>query len=186
MKLVVGLGNPGSRYESTRHNIGALVLDRLAEQLGTSFDRARFDGMTAEARVGDESLLLLKPTTFMNLSGRSVGPAASFYKLTPADVLVVHDELDLAPGVVRFKQGGGTAGHNGLKSITQHLGAEYIRMRMGIGRAPPGWDTAVYVLGKFTKDELPIVEAQLDTATDAVQVWARQGLSHAMNELHRQ
>ncbi len=185
MKLIVGLGNPGSKYEQTRHNIGSMALDRLAAELGCSFDRARFDAQTAEARIGDEQVLLLKPVTFMNLSGRSVGPAVSFFKLTPSDVMVVHDELDLPPGAVRFKLGGGSAGHNGLKSVTQYVGADYVRLRLGIGKAPPGWDTAVYVLGRFGADERPIVEGQLDLAVEGIRMWVEQGLQPAMNEIHR-
>ncbi|WP_300513327.1 aminoacyl-tRNA hydrolase [Aliiroseovarius sp.] len=153
MKLFVGLGNPGPKYAGNRHNIGFMALDRIAEDHGFAPWRGKFQGAMAEGRLGRGKVLLLKPETFMNLSGQSVGEAMRFYKLTPADVIVFHDELDLAPGKVRLKQGGGHAGHNGLRSIHQHIGAEYARVRLGIGH--PGHKDAVsgYVLRDFAKAE---------------------------------
>ena len=154
MKLFVGLGNPGPKYAGNRHNIGFMALDRIAEDHGFAPWRGKFQGSMTEGRLGREKVLLLKPETFMNLSGQSVGEAMRFYKLTPADVTVFHDELDLAPGKVRLKQGGGHAGHNGLRSIHQHIGADYARVRLGIGH--PGHKDAVsgYVLRDFAKAEL--------------------------------
>jgi len=153
MKLFVGLGNPGPKYAGNRHNIGFMALDRIAEDHGFAPWRGKFQGSLTEGRLGREKVLLLKPETFMNLSGQSVGEAMRFYKLTPADVTVFHDELDLAPGKVRLKQGGGHAGHNGLRSIHQHIGADYARVRLGIGH--PGHKDAVsgYVLRDFAKAE---------------------------------
>ena len=150
MKLFVGLGNPGAKYAGNRHNIGFMVLDRIAES-GFAPWRAKFQGKVSEGKLGSEKVILLKPETFMNLSGQSVGEAMRFYKLSPADVVVFHDELDLAPGKARVKTGGGHAGHNGLRSIHQHIGAEYDRVRLGIGH--PGHKDRVsgYVLSDFAK-----------------------------------
>lgn len=153
MKLIVGLGNPGGKYASNRHNIGFLAVDRIAADYDFTPWRARFQGMAAEGRLGDKRVTLLKPQTFMNLSGQSVGEAARYLKLTPADVIVLHDELDLAPGKCRVKQGGGHAGHNGLRSIHQHIGAEYGRVRLGIGHPGHKDKVAPYVLSDFAKAE---------------------------------
>lgn len=151
MKIFVGLGNPGEKYARTRHNIGFMAVDRIAEDHGFTPWRAKFQGLIAEGRLGREKVLLLKPQTFMNLSGQSVGEALRFHKLEPADLTVFHDELDLAPGKCRLKTGGGHAGHNGLRSIHQHLGPDYDRVRLGIGH--PGRKEAVsgYVLHDFAK-----------------------------------
>lgn len=153
MQLWVGLGNPGTKYAGNRHNIGFMALDRVAQDHGFAPWRSKFQGQITEGRLGREKVLLLKPETFMNLSGQSVGEAMRFYKLTPDDVTVFHDELDLAPGKTRLKQGGGHAGHNGLRSIHQHIGAEYARVRLGIGH--PGHKDRVsgYVLADFAKAE---------------------------------
>lgn len=153
MKLFVGLGNPGPKYAGNRHNIGFMALDRVAEDHGFAPWRSKFQGSLTEGRLGSEKVLLLKPETFMNLSGQSVGEAMRFYKLTPADVCVFHDELDLAPGKCKVKMGGGHTGHNGLRSIHQHIGPEYQRVRLGIGH--PGHKDAVsgYVLRDFAKAE---------------------------------
>ncbi len=154
MKLWAGLGNPGAQYAGHRHNIGFMAVDRIAEDHGFSPWRARFQGAVSEGVLAGEKVILLKPGTFMNRSGQSLGEAMRFFKLTPADVLVFHDELDLAPGKLRLKQGGGHAGHNGLRSIHEHLGDAYGRVRMGIGH--PGHKDAVagYVLHDFGKAEL--------------------------------
>lgn len=151
MKLFVGLGNPGAKYAGNRHNIGFMALDRIAGDHGFSPWKRAFQGMACEGRLGEEKVILLKPETFMNLSGQSVAEAMRFYKLTPADITVLHDELDLAPGKARVKQGGGHAGHNGLRSIHGHIGEAYGRVRLGIGH--PGHKDAVaaYVLHDFAK-----------------------------------
>jgi PTH1 family peptidyl-tRNA hydrolase len=151
MKLFVGLGNPGAQYAGHRHNIGFMAVDRIAADHGFSPWRSRFQGQTSEGQLGGEKVLLLKPGTYMNRSGQSVGEALRFFKLTPGDVTVFHDELDLAPGKLRLKQGGGHAGHNGLRSIHEHLGDAYGRVRLGIGH--PGHKDAVagYVLHDFAK-----------------------------------
>lgn len=151
MKLFVGLGNPGAKYAGNRHNIGFMALDRIAADHGFGPWKSRFQGELAEGRLGTEKVLLLKPMTFMNLSGQSVGEALRFFKLTPADLTVFHDELDLAPGKARAKQGGGHAGHNGLRSIHQHLGDAYGRVRLGIGHPGHKDRVATYVLSDFAK-----------------------------------
>jgi PTH1 family peptidyl-tRNA hydrolase len=151
MKLFVGLGNPGGKYARNRHNIGFMAVDEIASDHGFGPWKAKFQGEVSEGRLGSEKVLLLKPGTFMNRSGQSVQAAMQFYKLTPADVTVFHDELDLAPGKCRVKQGGGHAGHNGLRSIHGHIGEAYARVRLGIGH--PGHKDAVpgYVLHDFPK-----------------------------------
>ncbi|WP_435256501.1 aminoacyl-tRNA hydrolase [Thioclava sp. FR2] len=151
MKLFVGLGNPGPKYAGNRHNIGFMALDRIAADHGFGPWRKAFKAEVSEGRLGSEKMLLLKPMTFMNLSGEAVRAALDFYKLTPADLVVFHDELDLAPGKCRVKQGGGHAGHNGLRSIHAHIGEAYGRVRLGIGH--PGHKDAVaaYVLHDFAK-----------------------------------
>lgn len=151
MQLWVGLGNPGPKYAANRHNIGFMALDRIADDHRAAPWRAKFQAQLTEVRLGAEKVLLLKPETFMNLSGQSVGDAMRFYKLSPADVTVFHDELDLAPGKVRLKQGGGHAGHNGLRSIHQHIGEAYARVRLGIGHPGHKDRVAAYVLSDFAK-----------------------------------
>lgn len=151
MKLFVGLGNPGAKYAGNRHNIGFMVVDRIAEEAGFAPWRAKFQGKVSEGKLGSEKVVLLKPETFMNLSGQSVGEAMRFYKLDPADVVVFHDELDLAPGKARVKTGGGHAGHNGLRSMHQHIGADYDRVRLGIGHPGHKDRVAGYVLSDFAK-----------------------------------
>jgi PTH1 family peptidyl-tRNA hydrolase len=151
MKLIVGLGNPGAKYAANRHNIGFMALDRVAEDHGLGPWKSRFQGLAAEGRLGETRVTLLKPQTFMNLSGQAVGEAMRYLKLTPGDVIVLHDELDLMPGKCRVKQGGGHAGHNGLRSIHQHLGADYMRVRLGIGHPGHKDRVAGYVLSDFAK-----------------------------------
>ena len=153
MKLFVGLGNPGAKYAGNRHNIGFMAVERIAADHGFTPWRSRFGGEVAEGRLGTEKVVLLKPQTFMNLSGQSVGEAMRFFKLEPAEVTVFHDELDLAPGKCRVKQGGGHAGHNGLRSIHQHIGPDYARVRLGIGHPGHKDRVAGYVLHDFAKAE---------------------------------
>ncbi|WP_299304444.1 aminoacyl-tRNA hydrolase [uncultured Litoreibacter sp.] len=151
MKLFAGLGNPGAKYAGNRHNIGFMALDRIADDHGFTPWKSKFQGQISEGRLGSEKVVLLKPTTFMNLSGQSVGEAMRFYKLDSTDIIVFHDEIDLAPAKLRCKAGGGHAGHNGLRSIHQHIGPHYDRVRMGVGH--PGHKDKVpgYVLRDFAK-----------------------------------
>ncbi len=151
MRLFVGLGNPGAKYAGNRHNIGFMALDRIAADHGFPPFRAKFQGQVSEGRLGALRVVLLKPDTFMNLSGQSVRAAADFYKIAPADIVVFHDELDLAPGKVRVKEGGGHAGHNGLRSVHAHIGDAYGRVRLGIGHPGHKDRVADYVLSDFAK-----------------------------------
>lgn len=162
MQLWVGLGNPGAQYAHHRHNIGFMALDALAGHTGAGPWKAKFQGQLAEARIGADKIWLLKPQTFMNLSGQSVGEAMRFHKLTPADVVVFHDELDLAPGKLRAKAGGGHAGHNGLRSITQHIGEGFRRVRLGIGHPGHKDRVAGYVLSDFSKADQDWLAPMLD------------------------
>ena len=166
VRLWVGLGNPGPKHAGQRHNVGFMAVDRIAEDHGLGPFRAKFQGETAEGRLGTERIVLLKPATYMNLSGQSVGEAMRFHKLEPADVTVFHDELDLAPGKVRLKADGGHAGHNGLRSIHQHLGDAYGRVRIGIGH--PGHKDRVsgYVLSDFAKAEADMLDDLLRGLSD--------------------
>ncbi len=151
MKLFAGLGNPGAKYAGNRHNIGFMALDAIARAHGFAPWRGKFQGELTEGLLGREKVILLKPMTFMNLSGQSVGAALRFYKLDPADLVVFHDELDLAPGKLRLKHGGGHAGHNGLRSIHEHIGPDYGRLRLGIGHPGHKDRVAPYVLSDFAK-----------------------------------
>lgn len=161
MKLFIGLGNPGTKYAGNRHNIGFMALDRIAADHGFGPWRRAFHGLVAEGRLGAERVMLLKPETFMNLSGQSVQAAMTYHKITPADLVVFHDELDLAPGKLKVKVGGGHAGHNGLRSIHGHIGEAYGRVRLGIGH--PGHKDAVaaYVLHDFAKADQDWLEPLL-------------------------
>ncbi|MEJ6397112.1 aminoacyl-tRNA hydrolase [Yoonia sp. 208BN28-4] len=168
MKLIVGLGNPGAKYAQNRHNIGFMALDRIAEDHGFTPWRSKFQGQVSEGRFGSDKVILLKPGTFMNLSGQAVGEAMRFHKLDPADVIVFHDELDLAPGKLRVKTGGGHAGHNGLRSIHGHIGPEYDRVRLGIGH--PGHKDKVpsYVLHDFAKADQDWLDDELRGISDGI------------------
>ncbi len=166
MKLFVGLGNPGAKYAHNRHNIGFMAMDRLQSDHGFAPWRGKFQGQVTEGRLGGEKVILLKPETFMNLSGQSVGEALRFYKLTVGDVTVFHDEIDLAPAKLRVKQGGGHAGHNGLRSLHQHITPDYQRVRMGVGH--PGHKDAVatYVLKDFSKADQEWLDDMLRGISD--------------------
>jgi PTH1 family peptidyl-tRNA hydrolase len=182
--LVAGLGNPGREYERTRHNVGWLVADELARRHGGSF-RSKFSGRIAETRVGEQRLALLKPETYMNESGRSVGAAARFYKTPPERTLLVHDDVDLEEGRLQARLGGGLAGHNGLRSIAQHLGTnDFLRLRIGVGRPGRGDPRSVadYVLSPF--DPHVDVDELVTRAADAVEVLATDGLAAAQQRFN--
>ncbi|QYZ68313.1 aminoacyl-tRNA hydrolase [Neotabrizicola shimadae] len=181
MKLFVGLGNPGAKYAGNRHNIGFMAVERIAADHGFGPWKRAFRGVASEGRLGAEKVVLLKPETFMNLSGEAVQAAMAFYKLAPADVVVFHDELDLAPGKLRVKQGGGHAGHNGLRSIHGHIGEAYGRVRMGIGH--PGHKDAVasYVLHDFAKADQDWLEDVLRGVSDGAVALAEGDATRFMN-----
>jgi PTH1 family peptidyl-tRNA hydrolase len=184
MLLLVGLGNPGPQYAGNRHNIGFMAVDAVARTHGATPFRNRFSGLAAEATVGTEKLVLLKPTTFMNDSGQAVGAAARFFKVDLDAIAVLHDELDLAPGKLRVKTGGGNAGHNGLRSITAHLGNDYRRVRLGIGH--PGDKTLVhdFVLSDFGRGERAWVDALCGAVADNAALLARREDAGFQNRVH--
>jgi peptidyl-tRNA hydrolase, PTH1 family len=182
--LVVGLGNPGREYQRTRHNAGWLVLDELARRLGASW-RAKFSGKLAEARLDGDRLALLKPETFMNDSGRSVAAAARFFKVEPESLLIVHDDVDLEPGRLQARAGGGLAGHNGLRSLAQSLGSQdFLRLRIGVGRPGRGDHRSVadYVLSRFDPEE--DADTLVMRSADAVETLARDGLEAAQQRFN--
>jgi PTH1 family peptidyl-tRNA hydrolase len=164
--LVVGLGNPGPKYQANRHNIGFMAVDAIAKRYGFGPFRSRFQGELAEGLVGDENVLILKPMTFMNESGRSVAAAARFFKIPVERIVVFHDELDLAEGKIRVKHGGGHAGHNGLRSLHAHLGPDYRRVRLGIGHPGDRNRVVGHVLKDFAKADAAWLEALLDAVAD--------------------
>jgi PTH1 family peptidyl-tRNA hydrolase len=183
MKLVVGLGNPGRRYEGTRHNVGYAILAELARRHGAMPPKAKFHGAVVEAELSGQKALLLSPTTFMNRSGTSVQEAVSFFKLPNQELLILCDDLNLPVGKLRFRAGGSSGGQKGLDDIIGRLGTEeFARLRVGIGAAPDGWDWANYVLSKFTPQELPAIEQAVQASADAVVVWAREGIEFCMNQ----
>jgi peptidyl-tRNA hydrolase, PTH1 family len=184
MRLFVGLGNPGAKYGANRHNIGFAVVDEIARRHGFAPWRRRFQGETAEGTLDGERVVLLRPATFMNESGRAVQEAANFFKLAVGDITVFQDELELPPGKVRVKVGGGIAGHNGLRSISSHIGNDYRRVRLGIGH--PGVKELVhgYVLSDFAKDERPWVEALREAIADNAGLLATGRDSTFQNKVH--
>ncbi len=184
MRLFVGLGNPGAKYRSNRHNIGFMVVDEIARRHGFAPWRRRFQGETSEGSLGSERVILLRPLTFMNDSGRAVQEAAAFFKLPPAEITVFQDELELPPAKVRVKIGGGIAGHNGLRSISAHIGNDYRRVRLGIGH--PGVKELVhsYVLNDFAKDERPWVTALCEAIADNAGLLAEGRDSTFQNKVH--
>jgi PTH1 family peptidyl-tRNA hydrolase len=184
MRLVVGLGNPGTEHVGNRHNIGFMVVQEIARRHGFPPWRRRFQGVATEGAVGSERLLLLLPGTYMNESGRAVGEAAHFYKLGLDDIVVVHDEVDLPAGKVRVKAGGGVAGHNGLRSITAHVGNDYRRVRVGIGHPGDKELMLRHVLGDFAKAERPWVEALCGVIADNVALLAKGDDATFQNKVH--
>jgi peptidyl-tRNA hydrolase, PTH1 family len=191
MKLVVGLGNPGPKYELTRHNVGFLAVDRLVEKLKAQGPVQKFEAEIFTAKLEGEPVVLAKPQTFMNLSGRSVAALASFYKIEPSDIVVLHDELDLPPLALRLKTGGGPGGHNGLKSIDQCMGAgkqAYHRIRIGIGQGllPTGRKIPAeqWVLDPFTDDELKQLDGMLNDICEATTLVLRGEMTRAMNRFN--
>ena len=183
MKLVVGLGNPGRRYEGTRHNVGFAVLAELARKFASSRPKAKFHAEVVEADLDGNRALLLSPLTYMNNSGLSVQAAKSFYKIPEGDLLVVCDDLNLPVAKLRFRAKGSAGGQKGLDDITRRLATEnFSRLRIGIGSPPENWDWADYVLSKFSKREIPDVEEAVGRAADAVAVWVREGAESCMNQ----
>lgn len=183
MFIVVGLGNPGQQYEQTRHNIGFITINAVAENHGVKIDHEKWNALTAECRIGTEKVLLMKPLTFMNNSGEAVGEAARFYKVPPENVLIISDDISLKPGTVRIRRNGSAGGHNGLKSIISHLGSDnFPRIKLGVGeRVHPDEDLADHVLGKFDKDDVPLMNEAIKKAAASVDLIVKGDIDGAMN-----
>lgn len=184
MKIIAGLGNPGDQYRMTRHNMGFLVLDALAEDTGIAVQKKKFEALLGDGRIGNERVLLVKPQTFMNLSGQSIRQAADFYQKTPEEIIVVHDDLDLPFGTVRIKVGGGDGGHKGIRSLMDHLGGAFTRVRLGIGKPSFKDDTEHYVLQTFPKADLETLAEVVRKACEAVREILDSGVRPAMNRFN--
>jgi PTH1 family peptidyl-tRNA hydrolase len=184
MKAIIGLGNPGPKYEKTRHNVGFWVIDECARRLGTLVIRSKFQSLVGDGRISGEPVLLVKPQTFMNLSGNAVREVVDFYKLDiEQDIVIVYDDMDFAPGQIKLRLSGRAGGHNGIKSIIQSLGTEsFCRIRIGIGRPVSGPDIIDHVLGTFSRDEQQLVERACQTAAEAAISAVERGFLHAMNK----
>ena len=184
MFLIVGLGNPGAEYENTRHNIGFMTADVLHEKYGFAPFRAKFDGLIAEGVIAGEKVYLLKPQTFMNLSGNSVGKAALFYKIPPEKVIVIHDDLDLKVGQIKAKLGGGAGGHNGLKSIDAAISPNYNRIRIGVGHPQGGGEAVInHVLSRFGKADEDVIYNEIEIVASLIEVLMKDGIAAFCNKL---
>lgn len=185
MKVVAGLGNPGKKYAGTRHNVGFVVVESCAKSTGDAEWRKRFDSQCSEVRIGSETVLLVCPQTFMNLSGAAIRLILGFYKLSPADLLVVCDDMNLPTGKLRLRAEGTAGGQKGLQNTIDQLGTtKFARLRFGVGRPPEFMDAADYVLGRFGKDETDDVESAVGRAAEAVRLWVEQGVTAAMNRVN--
>jgi len=186
VRLLVGLGNPGAKYERTRHNVGFRVADDATRKIGVSLGETRWNALLGQGRAGGGPVAVMLPQTYMNASGESVGHAARFWKVEPGSLVVVHDDMDLEFGRIQVKVGGGDGGHNGLKSLRQHLGTpEFVRVRFGVGRPPPIWEGADWVLAKFSQDEEEQLESLVPQAADAAVAALLEGPVLAMNRYNR-
>ena len=188
IKLIVGLGNPGQQYESTRHNAGAWFVEQVSRQFNTSLNQdSKYSGLVGRTNIDGEDVRLLIPTDYMNNSGKSVAPLANFFKIKPEEILVAHDELDLPPGTVRLKQGGGHGGHNGLRDIISCLGnnKNFLRLRIGIGHPGSPDKVTSFVLGKAPSSEQDLIDASLDAALDVTPKVVAGDMQKVMNKLHR-
>lgn len=185
MHLVLGLGNPGGRYERTRHNAGFLVVDRLADRHRGRVEKRQLGALVDTVRIQDHDVVLAKPQSFMNLSGQVGASLRGWYKVADGDVVVVHDDVDLPFGDIRVKKGGGHGGHRGLRDLVEKLGGgDFVRVRFGVGRPPAGWDTADYVLGAWSAEEEARVPELVDRAVDAVERVVNEGPDRAMNTVN--
>ena len=185
--IICGLGNIGKQYENTRHNAGFMAIDYIAESLGTKIDKAKFHSAVGECELGGARVLLMKPTTFMNSSGVAVGEAASFYKIPPERVLILHDEISFDPGVIRIRRKGSAGGHNGLKSIIAHLGSEeFPRVKIGVGKKPsPEYDLVDFVLGKFPEADVKAIAARYADIKCAAELIIKGDIDSAMNRFSK-
>ena len=182
MKIIAGLGNPGAEYAHTKHNVGFMLVDMLAEKLGAASWKEDFFSALTEVRIGGEKIFLVKPLTYMNNSGEALGPMLSYYKLDVDDLVVVHDDMDIPAGMVRIRRKGSSGGHNGIKSIIAHVGSEdFARVRIGIGRPPAGWTVIHHVLAPFSTEDAPKIRAAIDYLLPAVESIVTDGVDFAMN-----
>ena len=185
MRMIVGLGNPGRKYELTKHNVGFLVADLLADHFDIDISTKKENALVGEARMGGEKILLVKPQTFMNLSGQAVGALARFYQIPAENIIVVYDDLDIPLGKVRVRAKGSAGGHNGIKSLIQHLGTmEFPRVKIGIGRPDPNWQTPDYVLSPFNDEEWKNINPALTSAKDGILEILKNGTHQAMNKFN--
>ena len=184
MYLIAGLGNPGREYENTRHNAGFASIDRLAEKNHISIDMKKFQALCGTGYIGGQKVLLLKPQTYMNLSGESLRAACDFFKIDPEqELIVIYDDISLAPGQLRIRAKGSAGGHNGIKSIISHLGTQvFLRVKVGVGETPQGWVLADYVLGHFSKEEQQVMQESFDRAADAAAALLSEEVQQVMNE----
>ena len=184
--LLVCLGNPGDQYDNTRHNVGFMVADQLGERYGLPIQKLKFKALTNIFPISGEKVLVMKPVTYMNLSGEAVRPAADFYKIPPEHILVISDDTALDVGKLRIRKGGSAGGHNGLKSIIQHLGTDqFPRIRVGVGKKPhPDYDLADWVLGKFQGEDRKAIAAAVERCADAVECYIKEGPDRAMNKFN--
>lgn len=182
MKVIFGLGNYGREYAGTRHNMGFDTVTRLSDSLNIRLDTKRFKGLCGFGFIGTEKVILVQPQTYMNLSGECVHAVLDFFKLTNKDIIVVYDDISLAPGQLRIRKKGSAGGHNGIKSVIAHLGTdEFDRVRIGVGAKPEGWDLADYVLSRFEREDEPLIRDAIDLAAKACEVIVRDGIDAAMN-----
>lgn len=182
MKLIIGLGNPGKEYEHTHHNVGFDIIDRLAEKWGVSLNQQKFNAMYSIIHRPEGKVMLMKPLTYMNLSGEAVQPMMDYYDIAVEDIVVIYDDLDLEKGKLRLRQKGSAGGHNGIKSLIQHIGTQnFNRIRVGISRPPQGMKVPDYVLSKFSKQEQPLMEEAFDHAANACEYWLEKPFTEVMN-----
>ncbi|MDS9473291.1 aminoacyl-tRNA hydrolase [Sporosarcina pasteurii] len=185
MKMIIGLGNPGKQYESTRHNIGFHVIDELADRLGVTSMQSKFNGMYTIVHQPEGKVMLVKPLTYMNLSGECVRPLMDYYDVEVEDIIVLYDDLDFAPGELKLRQKGSAGGHNGMKSLIAHLGTDkFKRIRLGIGRPTNGMKVSDYVLSSFGKEELPLINEMVDKSADACMNWLKTPFLEVMNQFN--
>ena len=185
--IVAGLGNPGEKYANTRHNAGFIAIDYIAKKLGVRVDRVKFHALVGECELGGRRVLLMKPETFMNSSGVAIGEAAAFYKIPPENIIILHDEISFDAGIIRIRRKGSAGGHNGLKSIIEHLSSEaFPRIKIGVGQKPsPDYDLVDWVLGKFPKDALLAIEERLDDIASATELMVCGEIDLAMNKFSK-
>ncbi|MBR3281379.1 MAG: aminoacyl-tRNA hydrolase [Clostridia bacterium] len=183
MKIIVGLGNPGKEYENTRHNLGYKVADLLSEKLKIKINKEKMEGQYGNGKVGDEKVILLKPLTYMNLSGNCVSKFLNYYKVSPEDLIVIYDDIDIKVGKIRIKPNGNPGTHNGMKDITNKIGTkDFIRVRVGSGKPEFEMDLADYVLSNFKKEEMDDINKSIENASDAVVKLLKDGIAEAMNK----